>query len=46
MFIWRPIAEGVVTYTEVSTILSLDDLIKINAVLDMKRDLKQSIEGE
>jgi len=33
--------EKVITYTEVSTVLSLNDLIKINDLLDMKLDLEK-----
>lgn len=39
MIIFRPILEQVISYTEVRTMLSLNDLIKINDLLDMKNDL-------
>ena len=47
MIILRPVLEGVVTYTEVASILSLNDIMKINDLLDMKADLeKQAYEKE
>jgi hypothetical protein len=41
LVVLRPVLEGVVTYTEVSTILSLNDVIKINDLLDMKADIEK-----
>lgn len=42
---WRPILEKVVSYTEITTMLSLNDLIKVNDLLDMQMDLKHKAEG-
>jgi hypothetical protein len=41
MFILRPVLERIVSYTEVTTILSLNDLIKINDLIDMKADIER-----
>ena len=41
LFLWRPVLEKVVTYTEVCSVLSLTDVMKINDLLDMKNDLEQ-----
>jgi hypothetical protein len=34
--------EGKVTMTELKTILTMDDLFEINALLDMEQDIKQN----
>jgi hypothetical protein len=39
--LWRPVLEKIVSYTEISTVLSLRDLMKINDLLDMKMDLEK-----
>lgn len=41
MLIWRPVLAKVVTMTEVNTgLVTLVDLVKINALLDMKGDIE------
>jgi len=36
MFIWRPVLRGIATYSEVTSTMTLIDLIKLNALLDMQ----------
>lgn len=39
--VWRPVVAGVITMTEVKTgLVTLVDLLKINALLDMKADIE------
>ena len=41
MLFWRPILDGVVSYSEANNMLSLSDLLKLNDLIDMKRDISQ-----
>ena len=43
MLFWRPILEGVITFTEANQLMSLNDLLKINALLDMKSDYTRAV---
>lgn len=36
--------ENLMTYTEVCTLVSLNDLLKANALLDMKNDLEHAVQ--
>lgn len=41
MFIWRPVIAKVVSLQDVKTgVVTLADLVKINAILDMKSDME------
>jgi len=39
----RLIVEGVATYTELSTIIGVDEVLKMNALLDMRKDTEAYI---
>lgn len=42
MLVWRPVTAGLISMTEVkSGVVSLVDLLKINAILDMKSDIEK-----
>lgn len=45
-FIYRPLFEGKVTFTELCTCITIDDLFEINALLDMQADIKYQLEKE
>ena len=39
-FLYRPVLENKVTMTELKTILTISEVLKINALLDMESDMK------
>lgn len=43
---YRPLLEGKVTFTELNTCITIDDLFEINALLDMQADIKYQLEKE
>jgi hypothetical protein len=45
-FIYRPLFEGKLTFTELNTCVTMDDLFEINALLDMIADIKYQLEKE
>jgi hypothetical protein len=43
---YRPLLEGKVTFAELNTCITIDDLFEINALLDMQADIKYQLEKE
>ncbi len=43
---YRPLLEGKLTFTELNTCVTIDDLFEINALLDMQADIKYQLERE
>lgn len=45
-FIYRPFFEGKVTFTELNTCVTINDIFEINALLDMQADIKYQLDKE
>lgn len=39
-FLYRPLLEGKLTMTELKTTVTIEEVLEINALLDMERDMK------
>lgn len=40
MILWRPVLAGVVSWGELATTMSFDDLLRLNAMMDAKDELE------
>ncbi len=45
-FLYRPLLDNKVTFTELNTWLTIEDVLEINALLDMQADIKNQLEKE
>jgi len=42
-FIWRPIKEGLCTFTEISTLMTINDLADAHDILDLGSELERQV---